>query len=83
MTSSSGDGWFVLRPTLAGAARVTTTVEGTVSATSVIESEFMAEAAATRPIVPGGALWLEVAQNAEAVRVDVPAGGSTSVCVAP
>jgi hypothetical protein len=83
VTSSSGEGWVVLRPEAGGAVRLTTAVEGTVSATSITDGDFIGDAAATRTVGPGEVLWLDVAPNAQAIRVDLPAGGITSVCVSP
>jgi hypothetical protein len=78
-----GEAWLVVTPIGGGSAKVVPSVAGEVSAMSEVDGRFAAEAAARRNAEAGSVLWLSVAPNSPAVRVDIPEGGSTSVCIGP
>lgn len=78
-----GATWLVVIPAGGGVARITPSVTGELLATSTIDGTFPPEAAAHASAEAGSAYWLSVAPSSTAVRVDVPAGGSASVCLMP
>lgn len=77
------EAWFVLTPVGGGSAKIVTSVAGELSAISEVDGAFAAEAATRRQAEAGSVLWLSVAPKSSAVRVDIPVGGSTSVCIEP
>lgn len=83
VTASIGEAWFILEPVQGGSVKVVPSVAGTVAATSAIDGLFVVEALTQRAVDLGSVLWLNVAPNASAVRIDIPEGGSTSVCFSP
>jgi hypothetical protein len=78
-----GEAWFVVSPVAGGSAKVVPSVAGQLLAMSEVDGGFATEGAARRSVEAGSVLWLSVSPNSTAVRVDIPEGGSTSVCIRP